>query len=623
MHPPLLLFIFLCSLMIQPLAITASPGSHDTASIYRQLQELVEHEDANDTDELYWLHTAVEQRFPLTDHMRQRLHALHDKKIKLIVQASEMPPPDWGLDWDQGFDLLLPHLSSGMAGSRMLAAHFQLQIEVGDLREIKNTFSACQTMADHYREDPCVISSLVSMSMQKTLEKRVMNQLDHGQITPDVAKALIPLLSRDRHDFGLADALARERMMTSEWLVGELDLSDDPDQPLQDAQINTMQLIMSVTNDSSDMSKWTTGDVRNAIEDLDAFYSQIIATAKEDDWEAALQSAEAAQATLLKDGEAHALVRMLAMDVSSLFSKRIEYENERVALLDRLEQCAQGLDTMLPNAAWHWIKAASIAMSTDSAWIDDEARLETINSLLDTSMTFRDAEYPPPWDGYLEASVPWWLQGQWRLASGLLDRASRSMNAGDVSNVVNDLDICLRIAAALSDHPTIASSLLAGHIINRSSALIVSANEADLLDQDDRKKLRQRLRTLNARDPGGLRHAAAHTRNRLQSILEYDFRNMDVPPMPMQDGALLNAIAWMRGASTNATDPRIFVVPDLESIDSQIVMIDHMTLNGWHELGTSMETHTPFEALGEIDIELAADTMGHAIHRADTSLRTR
>ena len=98
---------------------------------------------------------------------------------------------------------------------------------------------------------------------------------------------------------------------------------------------------------------------------------------------------------------------------------------------------------------------------------------------------------------------------------------------------------------------------------------------------------------------------------------------MDVPPMPTQDGALLNAIAWMRGASTNATDPRIFVVPDLESIDSQIVMIDHMTLNGWHELGTSMETHTPFEALGEIDIELAADTMGHAIHRADTSLRTR
>ncbi len=85
--------------------------------------------------------------------------------IDAWVEASRVEDPDFGIDWSQGLDTLLPHLGPARRGTRLLAAAATVAAATGQADEAARLAAASLRLSGQILEEPVLLSSLVSVAM--------------------------------------------------------------------------------------------------------------------------------------------------------------------------------------------------------------------------------------------------------------------------------------------------------------------------------------------------------------------------------------------------------------------------------------------------------------------------
>ncbi len=90
--------------------------------------------------------------------------------IKLTLAASELDTCDWGMQYSEGFDAIMPHLGQMRSLSRVMAAQGQILIHDGQVRQGLNHYLVMRKMA-HHVGDNLIISYLVRVSVKTMVDK--------------------------------------------------------------------------------------------------------------------------------------------------------------------------------------------------------------------------------------------------------------------------------------------------------------------------------------------------------------------------------------------------------------------------------------------------------------------
>jgi hypothetical protein len=156
---------------------------------------------------------------PLPKELRDELLKQH-AYIDALLRVSAMDHCDWGYAWESGWDLLLPHLGYCRGSARLLAAETlrcaQDNSNIAAIERIR----AMVRISQHVAEGPILISSLVGMAISALAANITTELLDHHDVTPAQARALLAIFRAiPRKDFyNTSAALSKEREITIAWL---------------------------------------------------------------------------------------------------------------------------------------------------------------------------------------------------------------------------------------------------------------------------------------------------------------------------------------------------------------------------------------------------------------------
>jgi hypothetical protein len=86
-------------------------------------------------------------------------------QVEGLLRASSVRDCDWGIDYDLGFEALLPHLSKLRASARLLAVDARVKAIQGDPAAAAERIAAIFNIARHSGGDQLIIISLVSQAI--------------------------------------------------------------------------------------------------------------------------------------------------------------------------------------------------------------------------------------------------------------------------------------------------------------------------------------------------------------------------------------------------------------------------------------------------------------------------
>lgn len=121
--------------------------------------------------------------------------AASNEAVQLLVRASSLPVCDFELAYEEGFDLVLPHLGKFRGGARMLRIDARRLAVDGNLAEASERVAAMLRMSGQLRGEGVLISSLVGMAIAGAAIDEAEALLGTGVLTRDAA-APITLAAR-------------------------------------------------------------------------------------------------------------------------------------------------------------------------------------------------------------------------------------------------------------------------------------------------------------------------------------------------------------------------------------------------------------------------------------------
>ena len=87
--------------------------------------------------------------------------------ILFFERAAKCPYCDWGLDYNDGIELLLPHLAKARQLARLTSLHARQAFARGDIQTAQADAHTIAVMARYVAQDPIMISKLVGISMER------------------------------------------------------------------------------------------------------------------------------------------------------------------------------------------------------------------------------------------------------------------------------------------------------------------------------------------------------------------------------------------------------------------------------------------------------------------------
>ncbi|HRQ72612.1 MAG TPA: hypothetical protein PLU35_06255 [Phycisphaerales bacterium] len=102
--------------------------------------------------------------------------------INTFCRAAAMEECDFGLDFDHGFELLLPHLGKMRMAARLIASDAVRLAEAGQADEAAERLAALYGIARHVADDGTLISSLVGAAVAALANQGVERLLSEGKM---------------------------------------------------------------------------------------------------------------------------------------------------------------------------------------------------------------------------------------------------------------------------------------------------------------------------------------------------------------------------------------------------------------------------------------------------------
>jgi hypothetical protein len=140
--------------------------------------------------------------------------------IGRLIEATRLAKCDWELPMEEGWYVLLPHLSKMRASARLLRADARRLAINGDAAASVERLAAMVRMAQHSARDHVLISSLVAAAIANIAAEEAEAQVDAGTLPAAnraaLAAAFRPVLEEDA--FRMKQAIRGEHRISLEWV---------------------------------------------------------------------------------------------------------------------------------------------------------------------------------------------------------------------------------------------------------------------------------------------------------------------------------------------------------------------------------------------------------------------
>jgi hypothetical protein len=254
--------------------------------------------------------------------------AKHQPYIEALLRAAETRDCDWGLRYEEGIELLLPHLGMLRGSARTFKTDAERLLDAGgdeNQRQAARRIAALYSMSMHVRGDRILISSLVSQAITSLGNSKVQELLVEGKLTASNAQSILNAM-RDlpKEDaFGIKEAVAGERDIFIEW-IRDTFRGDKAGSEFVARMAGMMEAGALTTNHIATLNEKQLG------EEIDKglpYYDQVIKAWDQPDGLAKIESLEAD----LKGGEYGALATLImpAFRTAYVSNTRISAETAR------------------------------------------------------------------------------------------------------------------------------------------------------------------------------------------------------------------------------------------------------------------------------------------------------
>ncbi len=460
----------------------------DPAETYRAIMDQLQLDDS-----IHDMQARLDMGLPPRGDEHQLL-GKYQHEISQLRRAAAVDDIDWQLDYSQGPMLELPELSSLRSAAMLFDLELMVHVGQGDTVRGAAAVESAIRLSQHVAEQELLISSLVGIACTVMVDESIERLLDFGMVDRDMAAALVPAYRRVETDdpFKLDAALEREGEVMLGW-IDQIARSEET-QELNDA---ASMLGFAGNRFGRSMLLASIPKAREA-------YDALLATTLLDD---PAEMLAAMQVVEEKAGEGvyGPLGAMLMPAVSRCYERRIEVMETLTERRALLEQIASGeLDPWTrAKRPWVWLLTARMIEGVDRWWAQPKLA-EQVDDMLLRSLLAEDGVYPPPGEAPTVA-IPWWLPGQWQLVQGLLEQARADLAAARPAAAFVEVDLALRMIAALAADGRCAPALVAAEALPMAADLV----EALVIAGQDVTALQTAVRALPpARDAAGLGRSA-------------------------------------------------------------------------------------------------------------------
>lgn len=144
----------------------------------------------------------------------------HQGIVRMLIRAGRAPSADFGIEYSQGINAELPHLSWLRAGARVLGCDARRLLFAGDTDGACERVAAMYRAARHCTSDRAVISSLVSIAITSLADTQVRVIIDTNRLSTSGKQSLLAEAARlaGPDGWSMRRNIDAERRWTLDWL---------------------------------------------------------------------------------------------------------------------------------------------------------------------------------------------------------------------------------------------------------------------------------------------------------------------------------------------------------------------------------------------------------------------
>jgi hypothetical protein len=149
----------------------------------------------------------------------EKLVAESQTSIMYLHRAARLEKCDWGLDYDDGISLLLPHLSRSRDLARLAALHARYELKRGNTRALRDDATAMIVLARHVGRDPMMVGLLVRFGIEDMVVDLVAPHVPNLKVGYAGAREVFESLPPSSRMY---DTLAAEKKYFLEWIARKI-----------------------------------------------------------------------------------------------------------------------------------------------------------------------------------------------------------------------------------------------------------------------------------------------------------------------------------------------------------------------------------------------------------------
>jgi hypothetical protein len=441
---------------------------------------------------------------------------------------------DFGLDYEQGYELLLPHLSQLRDVARLMAADAKLRLHEGNAAAAADQVASMYLMSDHLGGDATIISSLVGQVIFEAADRVAEAGIDRGAFGPAESGPLQDALKQlgEGDPFSMIGAIETEQLIMVDWLRDRYAEAEDRASIFEDFSMEP-----GAAEALAGLSLVDDAQFNAALDQTDRTLGRIIEAFKMDDPAEARFLLEQIAAEC-QNGE-HGPLALLMPNYAGLYQKMIEARAqvaERSAQLTALSAGAVA-PKELANAAVLYLQAVEMIRQMEPQRLEplrdvasrpmqrlDETRVETLRTAGDIVEMLERAAQIPRCDfsivhGKNPPVFPAYLAGLRAAGRLLVADALRMLQEVEDDQAADRLQVCFRMSAHLAGDSIFSSSLVSHTVFSDADRLARWALDNDAFSTDDRARLFNGVEAMSRKDPFGYVAAVMSAREQIPKRL--------------------------------------------------------------------------------------------------------
>lgn len=207
-----LMLLFASSASAQPRAAKGDPADNAALRYWRAFDGFSQLNKEQEKILEDWRTTPLDQASAALVKDSAALKGLH--------QGAKQAYCDWGLDYDDGVGMLLPHLARARTLARIACLRARWKFHEGKPREAVDDIVAAMILGRHSGADPVLISILVGYAIERMALEAV--QADFAKLDPETLKYLAQKVEHLPQTATVRQAMLNERDSFITWMIREV-----------------------------------------------------------------------------------------------------------------------------------------------------------------------------------------------------------------------------------------------------------------------------------------------------------------------------------------------------------------------------------------------------------------